>query len=396
MALRVRTAVPLTLAVGALFMMVVAELASAGHVRPKGASPIRVVDGARVQPVQRTRTGRTGRRLAVPSCNPPVQASTPSRSVSRRNNGAAANSVGFVQAQGEGRRAGSARGLRRADHRATEPTFGARPGTTDLRQRKRRGRSRTTPASWRATPRSGSRTTGTGLRPVGGTDPATVVDIPFPVDAGCAATASTTIGANVHRQHVGQRDRAGCGQGQQAGGRRDRPAADLRRRARRSRRDRARTRCSQCRASSSPNGLQGEPANRERAHARSRSLPARGHIRDVRARTTGLDQSAVVGITSVEDGKRTRDGRPCARVSGSRAARARRAVRMHRALRRQRGRRGPGPLRRARSRRCSTASMRAASSSATTAVATCPSRSPTTTTRLPRPPPTRCSCSCAR
>ena len=39
MALRVRTVVPLTLAVAAVFMLVASQLANAAHVRPKSASP---------------------------------------------------------------------------------------------------------------------------------------------------------------------------------------------------------------------------------------------------------------------------------------------------------------------------------------------------------------------
>ena len=54
------------------------------------------VDGARIQPC--TAPNRThGPPLAVPSCNPPVQHRATSRSASRRNNGAPANSEGFVK-----------------------------------------------------------------------------------------------------------------------------------------------------------------------------------------------------------------------------------------------------------------------------------------------------------
>ena len=75
MALRARTAVPLTLAVAALFIMVVAEFASATHPRPKGATPFRVsIVPAYNQCAAPNRTH--GPPLAFPSCNPPVQSSS--------------------------------------------------------------------------------------------------------------------------------------------------------------------------------------------------------------------------------------------------------------------------------------------------------------------------------
>jgi hypothetical protein len=75
MVLKARILVPLALAASALMMMVVAEVASATHPRPVGASPLRV---SMVPSYRACATpNRThGPPLAFPSCNPPVQSST--------------------------------------------------------------------------------------------------------------------------------------------------------------------------------------------------------------------------------------------------------------------------------------------------------------------------------
>ena len=96
MALRARTAVPITLAVSALLMLVVAEFASATHPRPKGATPFRVSIVPSYN--QCTAPNRThGPPLAFPSCNPPVQTSNSLTVGSPDANGAAANGEAFVK-----------------------------------------------------------------------------------------------------------------------------------------------------------------------------------------------------------------------------------------------------------------------------------------------------------
>jgi hypothetical protein len=134
-----------------------------------------------------------GPPLAFPSCNPPVQTSNNITVGEPTNNGAAANSEGFVKlivkpgipgapedsdvliiAQGTDIRCrpgttacGSANAVDGADY------TGQLEGTATIR----------ISDHWNAVVAGG------------GPDAATVVDIPFPVVTGCAATASTSIGA---------------------------------------------------------------------------------------------------------------------------------------------------------------------------------------------------------
>ena len=191
MALRARTLVPLTLAVTALMMLVAAEMASATHPRPKGATPFRVpVVPAYNQCAAPNRTH--GPPLAFPSCNPPVQSSNSITIGTPDANGAAANAEGFVKLEvlvgvpgppddsdvlitssgsdvrckGSTAACGSANAAGGADY------------TGELQGN----------ATIRITDHFNAIAAG------GGTDPATVVDIPFPVNASCASTASTAIG----------------------------------------------------------------------------------------------------------------------------------------------------------------------------------------------------------
>ena len=76
--------------------MVMAQMASATHPRPKGATPLR----ASTVPAYKacTTPNRThGAPLAFPSCNPPVPASAYLTVGSPDANGAPANSVGSVR-----------------------------------------------------------------------------------------------------------------------------------------------------------------------------------------------------------------------------------------------------------------------------------------------------------
>jgi hypothetical protein len=189
---RRKTAVLSAVALGALGMFMLASVASATHPRPKGATPLRVSMVPAFN--QCTTPNRThGPPLAFPSCNPPVQSSTAITVGSPDANGAAANSEGFVKLE----------------------VFIGVPGppddsdvlisanVTDVRCKAG------TTACGSANAADGADYTG-GLQgnatiritdhfnatvAGGGTDPATVVDIPYPINAACAATASTTIGS---------------------------------------------------------------------------------------------------------------------------------------------------------------------------------------------------------
>jgi hypothetical protein len=173
-------------------MMVTAEFATAGHVRPKSASPFRISLVPSFNAC--TAPNRThGPPLSFPSCNPPVQSSNHLTVGEPSNNGAAANSEGFVKlvvkvgapgppedsdvlitANGTDIRCrpattacGSANAVDGADY------TGQLEGTAQIR----------ISDHWNA------------VAAGGGPDPATVVDIPFPVVTGCTATASTAIGS---------------------------------------------------------------------------------------------------------------------------------------------------------------------------------------------------------
>jgi hypothetical protein len=84
------------LALAALGVTVMAQQAGASHVRPKGASPIRVSLVPAFK--QCTSPNRAhGAPLAHPSCSPPRQASNFLTVGTPDANGAGANSVGFVE-----------------------------------------------------------------------------------------------------------------------------------------------------------------------------------------------------------------------------------------------------------------------------------------------------------
>ena len=193
MTIRKRMVLPLALALGAVGIMVVASVASATHPRPKGATPLRVS----LVPAfaQCTAPNRThGPPLAFPSCNPPVQSSTAVTVGSPDANGAAANTGGQREARSARWCPGSARRLRRDHH--VEHHGRALQGRYDrMRSRLTRldGADYTGGMQGNATIRITDHFNAVAAG--GGTDPATVVDIPYPIAAACAATASTAIGA---------------------------------------------------------------------------------------------------------------------------------------------------------------------------------------------------------
>ena len=192
MSIRKRMVLPVAFAAAALVMMVVASMASATHPRPKGATPLRVS----LVPAfnQCTAPNRThGPPLAFPSCNPPVQSSSSITVGTPDANGAAANSEGNVKLE----------------------VFVGVPGPpddsdvfitssiTDVRCKAG------TTACGAANAADGADYTGglqgnatiritdhfNAVAAGGGTDPGTVVDIPYPIAASCASTASTAIGS---------------------------------------------------------------------------------------------------------------------------------------------------------------------------------------------------------
>jgi hypothetical protein len=192
MAHRVRTALPLTLAVGALLMLVPAELASAGHVRPKSASPFRVSMVPAFQACA-TPNRQHGPPLAFPSCNPPVQTSSSITVGEPTNNGAGANSEGFVKLIVH---AGTPGLPEDSDVLiiASGTDIRCRPGTTACGSPNAvDGADYTGQLEGTATIRISDHWN--AIAAGGGPDAATVVDLPFPVVTGCTATAATTIGS---------------------------------------------------------------------------------------------------------------------------------------------------------------------------------------------------------
>ena len=191
---RRKTAVLSAVALGALGLFMLASVASATHPRPKGATPLRVSMVPAFN--QCTTPNRThGPPLAFPSCGAPGGPALSSTAVTVGTpdaNGAAANSEGFVKLE----------------------VFVGIPGppddsdvfitsnATDIRCQAG------TTACGSANAADGADYTGgmqgnatiritdhfNAIAAGGGTDPATVVDIPYPINAACVATASTAIG----------------------------------------------------------------------------------------------------------------------------------------------------------------------------------------------------------
>ena len=185
MSIKRKMVLPLALAIGALGLMVVSQLASASHVRPKGASPLR----ASLVPSYKacaTPNRTHGAPLAFPSCNPPVQQSNFLTVGTPDANGAGANSNGSI--------------LLRVDptppedvlinstitdvrcQAATSPTVCNSANAGD-------GPDYSGQVQGNATIRISDHYNGPGLN-----ESATVVDIPFPVNGSCVNTAATTVG----------------------------------------------------------------------------------------------------------------------------------------------------------------------------------------------------------
>jgi hypothetical protein len=183
---------PGAVAAAALVMMVVASMASATHPRPKGATPLRVSLVPAFNAC--TTPNRThGPPLAFPSCNPPVQSSNSITVGTPDANGATANSEGFVKLAVQ---VGIPGPPEDSDVLITANITDVRckAGTTACGSANAAdGADYTGEVQGNATIRITDHFN--AIAAGGGTDPGTVVDIPFPVAAACAATASTGIGA---------------------------------------------------------------------------------------------------------------------------------------------------------------------------------------------------------
>jgi hypothetical protein len=193
MTIRRKMVLPLALAVGALVVLVVAQGAMAGHVRPKSASPLRaslVPAFKQCAPASANRTH--GPPLAFPSCNPPVPASSFLTVGEPTVNGAAANSVGFIKLTVKVGVPGppedsdvlivaSITDVRCLAGVATCGNVNTLDGPDYTGQLQGTAQIRISD-HWNA------------VAAGGGPDPATVIDIPFPVTVSCVNTATNTIG----------------------------------------------------------------------------------------------------------------------------------------------------------------------------------------------------------
>jgi hypothetical protein len=181
-----RTVLPLALAAAAIGFMAMTSIAGATHPRPKGATPLYVP----LVPAydQCSAPNRThGPPLALPSCNPPAQSSNFLTIGTPDANGAAANSLGSVTIK-------------------VSPTSGdnltASASISDVRCEP------ATTACGNANAEDGPDYVGeleanmtvrltdhfNAVEPGGGTDPATVIDLPNPMRMFCASTADTSTG----------------------------------------------------------------------------------------------------------------------------------------------------------------------------------------------------------
>jgi len=173
-------------------MLLVASVASATHPRPKSANPISVS----LVPAYNacTAPNRThGPPLAFPSCNPPVQSSGKLTVGEPTANGAAANSVARIKIKVL---VGVPGPPDDSDVILTSTSTDVRcktAGTACGNANAAAGPDYTGEVQGDATIRITDHFNAVAAG--GGTDPATVVDIPFPVNTSCTQTANTAIGS---------------------------------------------------------------------------------------------------------------------------------------------------------------------------------------------------------
>jgi hypothetical protein len=185
---------PLALALGAALMMVITGVATATHPRPKGATPVRVAFAVAYKQCP-TGTGNRqhGPPLAVLSCNPPVQASnfltvgTPDAwtGTTAKSNGFALIKVKSTSPE-DVILTGSSTDIR---CRAVGVSAGCGSANTDNASLPDYAGELEATAQIRITDHFNGPVGGTG-----GTDPATLNDLPFPVTTPCINTADGTVG----------------------------------------------------------------------------------------------------------------------------------------------------------------------------------------------------------
>jgi hypothetical protein len=192
MTIRKRTVLPLALALGALGAMVLASAAGATHPRPLSASPIVASFVPAFNECVGTGNRTHGPPLVFPSCNPPVQSSNNVTVGTFDANGANSNMKGSIRISVK---VGVPGGVEDSDVKLIS-------SITDVRCKAGNA------ACGSANAADGADYTGqlqgnaliritdhwNAVAPGGGPDAATVQDIPFPVNTGCVATASNTIG----------------------------------------------------------------------------------------------------------------------------------------------------------------------------------------------------------
>jgi hypothetical protein len=194
MTIKRKLGLPLALALGAVGLMIVAQIAGATHARPKGATPILVS----LVPTYKQCTTSTNRQhgppLAALSCNPPAQTSA-----------VATMGTGDAWAGTTPKFAGTIR----LDVKSTVPEdVRIVTNMTDVRCRAGSsagcGSANTDNASvpdyagelvGNATIRITDHFNGP-VGGTGGTDAATVQDLPFPITVPCVNTGDTTVGGN--------------------------------------------------------------------------------------------------------------------------------------------------------------------------------------------------------
>jgi hypothetical protein len=189
--MRQRVVPRLAFVAGVIGLMVVVQVATATHSRPKSASPIHVSLVPAYEPC--TAPNRThGPPLAFPSCSPPVQTSASLTVGTPDANGAPANSSGFLKIR---TLVGAPGPPDDSDviFSATITDVRCKPSTSTCGNANASGGPDYTgelqgDATIRITDHWNATSSG------GGPDAATVVDIPMPVAMTCANTADTSTG----------------------------------------------------------------------------------------------------------------------------------------------------------------------------------------------------------
>jgi hypothetical protein len=187
-----RTALALALSVTSIGVLILASIATASHPRPKGATPLRVPLVVAYEPC--AAPNRThGPPLAFPSCSPPVQSSSFLTVGTPDANGAAANSSGSIRLDVHVGVPGPPNDSEVLIS-ASVSDVRCRAGTTACGSANAVGGPDYTGeldgnASLRMTDHFNA------VEPGGGSDPATVVEIPFPIVLQCVSTADTSTGS---------------------------------------------------------------------------------------------------------------------------------------------------------------------------------------------------------